>query len=132
MWITLESGGDCSYGSTQLGIRVAIANHGSADAGAFVLSVDGLRAPISGGLRAGDTLSIWAPTYVYMGENVAIVDVDNQVAERDETNNRLAQFVPIPTLPPTCTPTFTPTSTRSATPTPRPRASAIFLPSVAK
>jgi hypothetical protein len=116
MGITLESGGDCAYSSTELGLRVTFSNRGQAGAGAFVLAVNTTRKVIAEGLTAGEIRSIWLPTFVYLGENVAIVDADNTVTESNETNNQLVQFVPIPTLPPTCTPT--PTHTPTVTPTP--------------
>ena len=117
MGITLESGGDCAYSSTELGLHVTFSNRGQAGAGAFVLAVNATRKVIADGLTAGETRSIWLPTFVYQGENVVIVDADDAVTESNEANNQLAQFVPIPTLPPTCTPTPTHTPTVTLTPT---------------
>ncbi len=135
MGITLESGGDCAYSSTQLGLQVTFSNRGQTGAGAFVLAVNATRKVIADGLTAGEIRSIWLPTFVYLGENVATVDADHEVPESNETNNQLAQFVPIPTLPPTCTPTATFTPTVTPTPTATPTLSAqlpvrVYLPLV--
>ncbi len=127
--IELETGGSCNYASTQLGARVGIANNGHADAGPFVVEVNGVQQTVSAGLAAGQMASLWFAGYA-SGENSVSVDVILQVEESDETNNTLSQMLPIPTLPPTCTPppadappasdTPTATSTPTATPTPTP------------
>jgi len=118
MTITLESGGACNYASTKLGLRIGIANRGQAAAGANTLAVNGSTRVAVGALAQGASTSIWVATYL-SGENVALIDVDSQIVESDETNNRLTQFLPVPTLPPTCTPTATPTSTSTPTMTPQ-------------
>ena len=108
MGITLETGGDCNYTSTQLGVRVWFQNIGSADAGPFVVEVNGAQQTVTSGLHTGQTDTLWFPEYVYSGENTAFVDAILQVTESNENNNQLSQLLPIPTLPPTCTPTSTP------------------------
>jgi len=108
MGITLETGGDCNYTSTQLGVRVWFQNIGSADAGPFVVEVNSAQQTIASGLHAGQTDTLWFPEYVYPGENTAFVDAILQVTESNENNNQLSQLLPIPTLPSTCTPTPTP------------------------
>ena len=110
MGITLETGGDCNYTSTQLGVRVWFQNIGSADAGPFVVEVNGAQQTVTSGLHTGQTDTLWFPEYVYPGENTASVDTSFQVTESNENNNQLSQVLPIPTLPPTCTPTPTPTA----------------------
>ncbi len=120
--IELETGGDCAYVSTQLGVRVEVQNVGAADAGPFVVEVNGAQQNVAG-LPAGQTASLWFPGYNATGENVVSVDVHDQVVESNEDNNRLAQQLPLPTLPPTCTPpppdsTDTPTPTPTLTPSP--------------
>jgi hypothetical protein len=110
MGITLETGGDCNYTSTQLGVRVWFQNIGSADAGPFVVEVNGAQQTVTSGLHTGQTDTLWFPEYVYPGENTAFVDASFQLTESNENNNQLSQFLPIPTLPPTCTPTPTPTA----------------------
>jgi hypothetical protein len=110
MGITLETGGDCNYTSTQLGVRVWFQNIGSADAGPFVVEVNGAQQTFTSGLHTGQTDTLWFPEYVYPGENTAFVDASLQVTESNENNNQLSQVLPIPTLPPTCTPTPTPTA----------------------
>jgi hypothetical protein len=110
MGITLETGGDCNYTSTQLGVRVWFQNIGSADAGPFVVKVNGAQQTVTSGLHTGQTDTLWFPEYVYPGENTASVDASFQLTESNENNNQLSQLLPIPTLPPTCTPTPTPTA----------------------
>ncbi len=126
--IELETGGDCNYSSTQLGLRVGIWNIGNADAGPFVVEANGVQQTVATGVPAGMIATLWFPGYAYPGENRVIVDVTNQVQESNENNNAVSQMVPIPTLPPTCTPppteiptaTFIPTPTRTPTATPTP------------
>ena len=108
MGITLETGGACNYTSTQLGVRVWFQNIGSADAGPFVVEVNGAQQTVTSGLHTGQTDTLWFLEYVYPGENTAFVDATFQVTESNKNNNQLSQFLPIPTLPPTCTPTPTP------------------------
>jgi len=103
MKIELETGGSCNYTSTSLGVRTEIANIGSADAGFFILDVNGVQRSIPS-LDAGSNSRHWFIGYNYGQENVAIVDVLQQVTESNENNNELRQMLPIPTLPPTCTP----------------------------
>jgi hypothetical protein len=120
MGITLETGGSCAYTSTTLGMRVHFSNVGAAPAGPFVLDVNGTQRSF-GGLPNGQSLSTWLPgSYLWPGTNTSIVDATNLVQESNEDNNRLSQFLPIPTLPPTCTATGTPTPTGTYTPTPTP------------
>jgi pSer/pThr/pTyr-binding forkhead associated (FHA) protein len=141
--IELETGGACDFVSTQLGVRVWIANDGQGDAGPFVVDVNDARQSVAAGLAAGQTASLWFAGYA-SGENSVIVDAASEVQESDEDNNRLSQMVPIPTLPPTCTPpppdepvvtdtdtptpTHTPTNTPTATPTPTPTPTPTFTP----
>lgn len=113
--IELETGGDCAYSSTQLGVRVWIENTGGADAGPFVVEVNGVSQTIADGLAAGETRSLWFSGVVYGGENTVLVDATSEVLESNEENNSLSQMLPIPTLPPTCTPP--PTSLPQQTPT---------------
>ena len=115
MSITLETGGDCDFSSTQLGVRVVFGNVGSADAGSFAVDVNGAQQTVAAGLAQGETSSLWFLGYVAFGENTAVVDVTFQVEESNEDNNTLAQIVPIPTLPSPCTPTATPTPTPTPT-----------------
>ena len=103
MKIDLETGQTCGYVSTDLGVRLVVRNSGDADAGAFAVELDGTRQSLTG-LAAGASLSLWFPGYGAQRESVAVVDVAAQVQESDESNNRLASRLPIPTLPPTCTP----------------------------
>jgi YVTN family beta-propeller protein len=117
MFITLVTGHACNYSSTDLGVRVVLGNVGSADAGPFVVDVNGSQQTVTLGLAQGDTLSLWFAGYAPW-ENTAFVDATFQVEESDEQNNELTRQLPVPTLPPTCTPTTTPTPTSTNTPTP--------------
>jgi hypothetical protein len=114
MRIELETGGACDYTSTQLGVRVWFQNIGCGDCGPFIVDVNGGQKTIASGLHAGQGDTAWIPRYVYLGVNTAFVDATYQVAESNEDNNKLSQFLAVPTLPPTCTPT--PTLTPTATP----------------
>jgi hypothetical protein len=116
--IELETGGDCDYTSTQLGLRVVIENTGDAGAGPFVVEANGAQQTVDEGLAAGETARLWFAGYKHGGENTVIVDTAFQVQESDEDNNSFSQLVPIPTLPPTCTPP--PTEPATATPAPPP------------
>ncbi len=116
MYIALETGGSCSYTSADMGTWASIANTGDADAGPFVVSVNGVERLVSAGLKAGASAGYWVHTYVYSGESVAIVDATHLVEESNEQNNELRGQPAIATPPPTCTPTRTPTP--SVTPTP--------------
>ena len=134
MRIELETGSDCNYSSTQLGVRVWTENIGSADAGPFVVDVNGSQQTATSGLASGQTTPLWFVGYVAFGENTAFVDATFQVEESNEDNNQLSQWLPIPTLPPTCTPTATPTptptatATVTATPSPTPTATSTATP----
>jgi len=118
MWIQLETGDDCDYTSTALGVRVWVENIGGGDAFPFVVDVNGSQQDISSGLEASQVISTWlADAYTWAGEYTAFVDATFLVEESNEDNNQLTQFLPIPTLPPTCTPTATPMSTATPSPT---------------
>jgi hypothetical protein len=120
--IELETGGACDYTTTQLGTRIVLENAGEADAGPFVVDVNGSQQSVDAGLAAGQTVSLWIAGYSYGGETTITVDAASQVEESNEENNFLSQMVPIPTLPPTCTPppTETPADIPTATPSPTP------------
>ena len=110
MKIELETGDACDYTSTQLGVRVWVENIGGGDTCPFVVDVNGSQQDISSGLVAGQITSTWlADAYIWPGDNTAFADATFLVEESNEDNNQLTQFLPIPTLPPTCTPTGTPT-----------------------
>jgi hypothetical protein len=125
--VELETGGACAYSSTELGVRIWVENGGTADAGPFVVEVNGASQTVTDGLAAGETISLWFPGAVYDGENTVLLDSTSQVRELQEENNTFSQRLPIPTLPPTCTPepaspaVNTPTtSPPTSTPLPQP------------
>ena len=118
MRIELETGARCDYASTELGLHVLVANVGAGCAGPFVLEANGARQATYELLNAGAEKLFWfTGGYVWPGENHAYVDVDHQVVESNEGNNELVQWLPIPTLPLTCTPASTATTTPTLTPT---------------
>lgn len=110
--ITSQTGG-CPQGP--LGLLVTIANTGSIAAGPFAVTANSSPAQTVAGLAGGASVSLWFSGYVYGSANTASVDVANQVAESNESNNTLSQYLPIPT--PLYCPTVTPT-TPTYTPTP--------------
>ena len=117
MSIELETGGACDFTSTELGVRIVIGNIGSADAGPFVVDVNGAQQTVTSGLAEGETVSLWFAGHTPgFGENTAFADATSQVEESNEANNQVSAVVPIPTLPPPCTPTPTPTATPTPTP----------------
>ncbi len=104
-------------------LRVCVANQGAADAGPFSILIGGCLNPPQQwrvqGLAAGASLCLESdagPQWWNACEVLA--DAYNEIAERDETNNRWSGILPLPTLPATCTPTATPTNTPTHTPTP--------------
>jgi hypothetical protein len=116
--IELETGGSCTFGSTQLGTRVVVQNVGLAPAGPFIVQVNNQQQIVPQGLAPGAIFSLWVPGYA-AGDTVVIVDPIGQVPEVNEGNNQFVGPLPIPTLPPTCTPPPGPTVI-VATPTPNP------------
>lgn len=107
-WIELETGADCDFTSTDLGLRVVYANVGAGDAGAFTIDANGMQKRIDG-LTGGQSAEVWFADFAYGTHNTVTIDTANEVRESDETNNVLSEMLPIPTLPPTCTPTASPT-----------------------
>lgn len=99
---TRSTGVSCLTILEPLGVRVLIANVGDEAAGPFQLEVNGQRQSING-LASGQSLWIWFKGYRNMQTNLAVVDIDNQVQESDESNNQSAQMLPIPTPMPSCT-----------------------------
>lgn len=120
MSVELESGNSCVTDSPALGIRVGLANTGSADAGTFVVDVNGIQQTYAGGLAAGASGTMWFQGSPPVGKDlvavVAIVDSANVIAESNESNNTLTETLPVPTPPVTCTPT--PIGVPTVTPTP--------------
>ena len=116
--ITLETGDRCDYESTQLGVRVGIENTGDADAGPFVVEVNGVQQTVETGLEVGETTSLWFSGY--SDQNTIIVDATSQIKEKDRDNNVFSERLPIPTLPPPCTrpPVEPPTNTPEPPPPP--------------
>lgn len=118
--IELETGSSCAYVSTQLGIRVAVQNIGSASAGPFLVQVNNQQQLVPGGLAPGQAASLWFPGFT-TGPNLVVVDPTNMVIESNEDNNLFNGPLPVPTLPATCTPPPGPTIiVPTATPNPNP------------
>jgi serine/threonine protein kinase len=112
--ITYETIG-CFVPGTELGTRVTIRNAGTANAGNFVININGTQQLING-LIAGGDFSVWVPGYT--NPTVVVLDVTNQVAETNEANNTFNGSVPVPTQPAPCvTETITPMPTTPTGPT---------------
>jgi hypothetical protein len=126
--IELETGNDCDYRSTQLGLSLVVENRGNADAAKFVVEANGELQTVEAGLAAGKTVSLWFEGYQRDGESRVIIDAGAEVQESDKDNNLVSQRLPIPTLPPPCTPLPTvpssnlptPSVVVAASPTPKP------------
>lgn len=115
MAIELETGSSCSYTSTTLGVRMTVFNNGDVAAGPFFVTVNGQQKRIDSGLGVKAAITVWIATSV-SGQVTATVDATNLIAESNENNNSLTQFMPVPTLPPTCTPTSEPTKEQTPQP----------------
>jgi len=98
--------------------QVTVRNGGAADAGPFVVELNDTRQTVNGGLAAGAAVVLEFASGFSGGENTATADVDNQIAESDESNNALTVSIPVPSPIPTCTPTPTGTATNTPTNTP--------------
>jgi len=95
----------CLLPGAPLGVRVFFDNIGQADAGNFVVNVNGVTQTV-GGLPANAGQALF---FAGAGNPVTItLDSTNLVTESDETNNTFSDMVPVPTAPFPCTPTFTP------------------------
>jgi phosphatidylserine/phosphatidylglycerophosphate/cardiolipin synthase-like enzyme len=114
MSISLDT--DCLSDTSQMGLRVAVANLGSGDAGPFVVEANGVQQNVAG-LGSGQSVSLWFAGYKFGEPNSAIADVSELLAESDETNNQRSEMLPVPTPPLPCpTPSATPTGTPPAGP----------------
>ena len=115
----LQMANGCYIPPARSTLRVWVANVGTADSGAFGVSVNQTMQATVEGLAAGQTTSISFPRTKL--ETTVMVDAEFQVRESDEDNNDLTRSPVLPTPPPTCTPTplsatATPVATRSPTP----------------
>jgi hypothetical protein len=129
--VELESGGDCDGASGPLGVRLWIENAGQAEAGSFVVEVNGARQAVDG-LAAGQTVDLWFAGYTHDGENVVVVNADDEVEESDKENNLFAGRLPVPPPPPTCTPPPAPPTPTTPPPTltpapPQPQAAGVTM-----
>jgi subtilase family serine protease len=83
---------------------VQIENIGSANAGPFVVDLNGSRQQVDDGLMAGQSVVLFFSGTTSSGNYEATVDAANQVMESREDNNSLSYIAPTPTPPPLCTP----------------------------
>lgn len=127
MGITTEKAGCVLSLPIALGVSLTIGNTGTADAGLFVVDVNGVRQTVASGLPRGKSITLWFSGYQYGGESTAVVDVTSQVEESNEENNRRSQILPLPTPPPICTPTPTRTPTPTFTPAPTPTTQPVII-----
>jgi TolB protein len=126
--VELDQFSNCMLPATRLGVRVRFKNDGPADAASFVVEVNGVQQIVEG-LAAGQERDLWFAGYPVMGQEcLVIVDAALKVAESDESNNRFAQLLPIPTPLPTCTP-VAPGITAAPSPSPTPTFTARPSPS---
>jgi len=58
-----------------------------ADAGPFVLDVNGTTTLVAGGLAAGAEARVWVAGYRWPDQNAAMIDSTFMVDESDEDNN---------------------------------------------
>jgi CARDB len=99
--------GNCVNAYSPYGIGVQIENIGSANAGTFVVDLNGSRQQVDDGLMAGQSVVLFFSGTTSSGNYEATVDAANQVMESREDNNSLSYIAPTPTPPPLCTPTPT-------------------------
>ena len=120
--------GGCISAYTPLVTEVGVRNQGAGPAGPFTVRADGYGGPPIEwrveGLAAGAEQRL---TREASASGNVVVDVNNEVVESDETNNR--GFVAIPTAPALCTTTPTPTATPTGLPVLAP---ALWLPYIAR
>jgi hypothetical protein len=117
------NGGACDYSASSLALYLVVANVGNADALSFIVTVSDRPTIEVPGLTAG-TVTTLTYSNSESQQVTATVDAEHMVAESDEGNNVLAQFVPVPTPPPPCTATPTPTGTQGSISLPTPTRSA--------
>ena len=122
LWMQGQTG-SCVTSYAPYGLQAYVQNTGTADAGSFVVEVNGAQ-QIVAGLPAGTAQILWFSNLASNGVNTGTVDINNAIAESDEANNSTIYVAVTPTPPaictstPTPTSTFTPTPTRTPTPTP--------------
>jgi len=95
----------CFDKHSRVGALVSVTNVGPADAGPFMVEVDGVWQAVPGGLPAGQSITLWFDASVYQTPwaNITVtVDAANQVAEGDESNNVTTAFVATLTAPLPC------------------------------
>ncbi len=103
------SGDRCATPASSWRLQVVVANQGNAATDAFDVQVDKIQRRVPDGLAAGQKMALW-----FAIDNLSPqieVDIANQVQEVDETNNRLAMQLDLPTLPAECLQTPTPVLT---------------------
>lgn len=100
---------NCVEAYTPYGIRVLVENIGLANAGPFVVDLNGARQQVDEGLAAGQVVELHFAGTVPSGGYEAYADATNQVIEHQEDNNSFSFLAPTPTPPPLCTATPIPT-----------------------
>jgi WD40 repeat protein len=104
--IETVSDDECAAPTGRAWVFVQIDNQGDADAGPFLVQVNGTEQNVSNGLKAGKSVYLWFSEYNSL--TTVQVDTNSQIVESDETNNRLYQELPLPTQSPNCLKTPTP------------------------
>jgi hypothetical protein len=95
----------CYDAHSRAGALVSVTNVGPADAGPFMVEVDGVWQAVPGGLPAGQSIILWFDGSVYKlpwASMTVTVDAANQVVESDESNNVTTAFVATLTPPLSC------------------------------
>jgi subtilase family serine protease len=110
MYLEMEGRqGNCVEAYTPYGIRVLVENIGLANAGPFVVDLNGTRQQVDEGLAASQFIELRFTGTVPSGRYQVHADAANQVIERQEDNNSSSFLAPTPTPPPLCTATPIPT-----------------------
>ncbi len=106
--LTIEtpSGNLCNITADDLWLQLEIVNQGEADAGQFIIEVNGNRQQVPDGLAAGKRIVIGFRGYQY--RTSVRLDVTDQVKETNEANNLHVKEMAQPTRPVICFVTPTP------------------------
>ena len=128
--ITMQPVPGCVASGQQssLGLLVQIQNNGAVQTYPTDLSLNGNIVGAVPGMAPSGSTSVYITSTTAAGSYTVMADASNTIAESDENNNTLIQYVPVPTPPPACAGTATPTDvvtvpanpnyTFTATPTP--------------
>ena len=101
-WVTAA---ECPEPGAALRLRIVVENHGPGLAGPFVTQAGNAQQRVLQTLAAGESVTLLFPGFE---PRLAVqVDANGELAETDETNNRLVTELSAPTLPVACLATAT-------------------------